>query len=165
MKDTTCALLLLLTFPLFLISCLKDGTVKAPTVSAVKMYMTDAEGKDSLISEVFKGETIKIIVSTDADIISIWPSGIRITMKKVNTTVDSIDMFNHPMLVSSDSYIDYGLVGARGLTTTLIEGGWYAYYSYPVAGDFDLTIVATNQGYDGPDLKKTIYDGGEIIVN
>jgi hypothetical protein len=164
MKNTTCALLLLLTFPLFLTSCLKEDNVKAPTVSDIKMYMTDINGKDSLVSEVFKEKNIKIVVHTDADMVAIWPSGVRTIMKKVNSTADSIDMFNHPVLMASDAYIDYGLVKAKGLTTTVMDGGWYAFYTYPGAGDFDLTVVATNHGYDSPDLRRTIYEAGKVTV-
>lgn len=164
MKNTTCRLLLLLTFPLFLISCLKEDNVKAPTISDIKMYMTDASGKDSLISGASKEKEIKIVVYTDADMVAIWPSGVRTIMKKENSTADSIDMFNHPVLVASDCYIDYGLVKAQGLTTTLTEGGWYAFYTYLAAGEFDLTVVATNHGYNGPDLKRTVYEAGKVTV-
>ena len=157
-------LMLLLTFPLFYISCLKEDNVKRPTVTDVKMYMTDASGKDSLISEVLKGKNIKIVVHTDADMAAIWPSGVRTIMKKMNSTADSIDMFNHPVLFASDSYMDYGLVKAKGLTTTVMDGGWYAFYTYPVAGEFDLTVVATNHGYDSPDLRRTVYEAGKITV-
>lgn len=157
-------LILILIFPLLFISCLKEDNVKRPTVTGVEMYMTDGSGKDSLISEVFKGKNIKIVVHTDADMVAIWPSGVRTIMKKVNSAADSIDMFNHPVLVASDAYADYGLVKAKGLTTTVTEGGWYAFYTYPSAGEFDLTIVATNHGYDSPDLRRTVYEGGKITV-
>jgi hypothetical protein len=97
--------------------------------------------------------------------ISIWPGGIRTIMKMKNSTVDSIDMFNHPVLIKSDCYSDYGLVKAQGLTKTLqADGGWYASYTYPTSGEFDLTIVATNHGYDGPDLKRIIYEPGKVTV-
>ena len=164
MKSTASQLLLVITFPLLLISCLKEDNVKAPTVSDVKMYMTDISGKDSLVSEVPHNRSIKFVVYTDANMVSIWPSGVRTIMKKVNSTADSIDMFNHPVLINSDCYIDYGLVKARGLTTTVTEGGWYAFYTYPAAGQFDLTIVATNHGYDGPDLRRVVYEAGKVTV-
>lgn len=164
MKNKTSLLILLLAFPLFFISCLKEDNVKNPTVTDVKMYMIDANGKDSLISEISKGKSIKIVVHTDADMVAIWPSGVRTIMKKVNSTTDSIDMFNHPVLMASDAYIDYGLVKAKGLTTTVMDGGWYAFYTYPAAGEFDLTIVATNHGYNSPDLRRTVYEAGKVTV-
>jgi hypothetical protein len=164
MKSTASQLLLVIAFPLLLISCLKEDNVKAPTVSDVKMYMTDVSGKDSLVSEVPHNRNVKFVVYTDANMVSIWPSGVRTIMKKVNSTADSIDMFNHPVLINSDCYIDYGLVKARGLTTTVTEGGWYAFYTYPAAGQFDLTIVATNHGYDGPDLRRVVYEAGKVTV-
>ena len=164
MKKIVYILILLLAVPSFLISCLKEDNVTDPVVSDIKTFMTGKDGKDSLITEIFKGKKIKFVVYTDANIISIWPGGIRTIMQTKITKVDSIDMFNHPVLVASDVYADYGLVKAKGLTTTVTEGGWYAFYTYPNAGSFDLTIVATNHGYDGPDLRRVIYEAGTIIV-
>ncbi len=158
------SIILALTVPIFFTSCLKEDNTKAPVVTDIKMFMTDQLGKDSLITEIFKGKKIKIVVYTNADLVAIWPSAIRTIMKKKNSTADSIDMFNHPVLVVSDYYSDYGLVKAKGLSTTQLEGGWYAYYTYPATGSFDLTIVATNHGYDGPDLKRIIKDNGAVVV-
>jgi len=157
-------LILGLAFPIFLISCLKEDNVTDPVISDVKMYMTDKGGKDSLITEILKGKKIKIVVYTDANMISIWPGGVRTIMKKKNSTVDSIDMFNNPVLIASDCYTDYGLVKAKGLTTTVTEGGWYAFYTYAAIGNYDMTIVATNHGYDGPDLRRVIYQVGTMNV-
>jgi hypothetical protein len=165
MKRKICNILIIaISVPLFFTSCLKEDNVSDPTVSGIKMYMTDIKGKDSLITEVFMKKKIKIVVQTDADMISIWPGGIRTIMKKYKSTADSIDMFNHPVLVASDCYKDYGLVGAKGLTTTLSGEGLYAFYTYTYAGEFDLTLVATNHGYDGPDLRRKIYEAGKIKV-
>jgi hypothetical protein len=164
MKKIIYILILAFTFPLFLASCLKEDNVSNPTVTGTEMYMADKQGKDSLITEVFRGRKIKIVVYTDANMVSIWPGSIRTIMKKKDGVTDSIDMFNNPVLVVSDYYSDYGLVKARGLTTTMTEGGWYAFYTYPAAGEFGLTIVATNHGYDGPDLKRVIHEAGNITV-
>jgi hypothetical protein len=164
MKKIIYILIPVLTIPLFLTSCLKEDNTKNPTVSDIKMYMIDKTGKDSLITEIFKGKKIKIVVFTDANMVALWPGNVRTIMKKKNSTVDSIDMFNHPVLVASNYYSDYGLVKAQGVTTTVTTGGWYAFYTYAAAGDFDLTIVATNHGYDGPDLKRVIYEAGKITV-
>lgn len=153
-----------LILPLILLSCLKEDNVSAPVITDIETFMTDINGKDSLITEVFAGNKIKIVVYTKADMVAIWPGGIRTIMKKKDGVTDSIDMFNHPVLVASDNYSDYGLVKARGLTTTVTEGGWYAFYTYPGAGQFDLTIVATNHGYDGPDLKRVVFNAGKVTV-
>jgi hypothetical protein len=158
------SIILVLTVPLFFTSCLKEDNTTAPVVTGIKMYMTDQLGKDSLITDIFKGKKIKIVVYTNADLVAIWPGAVRTIMKKLNSTVDSIDMFNHPVLVTSNYYSDYGLVKAQGLSTTQLAGGWYAYYTYPAAGAFDLTIVATNHGYDGPDLKRIIDAAGKVTV-
>jgi len=164
MKNILYIIILGLAIPFFLSSCLKEDNVSAPVINDVKTYMTDKTGKDSLITEIFKGKKIKIVVFTKADMVSVWPGGVRTIMKKKNSTVDSVDMFDHPVLVASDNYSDYGLVKAKGLTTTVMEGGWYAFYTYATAGEFDLTIVATNHGYDSPDLKRVIYEAGKVTV-
>jgi len=164
MKKLNFIIILALAAALFLPSCLKEDNVSNPVVNGTEMYMSDINGKDSLITEIFSGNKIKIVVLTDADLIAVWPGGERTVMKMKNSTVDSVDMYNHPVLVSSNCYSDYGLVGARGLTTTVTEGGWYAFYTYPAAGQFDLTIVATNHGYNGPDLKRIIYEAGKQTV-
>ncbi len=164
MKKINYIMILAFAVTLFLSSCLKEDNVSDPVVSGTEMYMTDVNGKDSLITEIIKGQKIKIVVLTDADMISVWPGGERRIMKKKNSTVDSVDMFDHPMLIASNYYSDYGLVGAKGLNTTLTEGGWYAFYTYPAEGQFDLTVVATNHGYDGPELRRVIYEAGTITV-
>lgn len=165
MKKIIYILILVLTFPLFLTSCLKEDNTINPTISDIRMFMIDKTGKDSLITDIFKGKKIKIVVYTDANMVALWPGNVRTIMKKKNSTVDSIDMFNHPVLVASNYYSDYGLVKAQGVTTTVTAGGWYAFYTYAAAGEFDLTVVATNHGYDGPDLKRIIYEAGTITVN
>jgi hypothetical protein len=164
MKKFKYILILLLAAPVVLISCLKEDNVTDPVITDVKMFMTDKSGKDSLISEILEDKKIKIVVYTRADMVSIWPGGVRTIMKKKNSTQDSIDMFNNPVLVASDCYSDYGLVKARGLTTTVTEGGWYAFYTYANTGNYDLTIVATNHGYDGPDLRRVVYAAGKMSV-
>jgi hypothetical protein len=157
-------LILMVAVPVFLISCLKEDNVTDPVINSVQMFMTDKSGKDSLITEIFRNKKIKIVVYTKADMVSIWPGGVRTIMKKKNSTVDSVDMFDHPVLVTSDCYSDYGLVKANGLTTTVTEGGWYAFYTYTTVGDYDLTIVATNHGYDGPELRRVVYQAGTMNV-
>ena len=167
MKKIKNILIFVLSILLLLSSCLKEDNVSDPVVTGFDMSMVDVDGQDSLITQIFSGNKVKITVYTDADMVAIWPGGIREVLKKVNSTADSIDMFDHPVLKVSDHYSDYGLVKARGKTTTLAEGGgaWYATYKYPDAGSFDLTVVATNHGYDGPDLRRTIYNGGSVTVN
>jgi hypothetical protein len=164
MKKIIYILILVLAFPLFLASCLKEDNVKDPVVSGTAMFMTDKQGKDSLITEIFKGKKIKIVVYTDANMVAIWPGAVRTIMKKKDGVNDSIDMFNHPVLTASNYYSDYGLVKAQGLASTQMIGGWYAFYTYPAAGSFNLTAVATKHGYDGPDLKRVIYDAGNVTV-
>lgn len=152
------------------VSCLKEDNIQAPTVSEVKMYMTGKDGKDSLITQPIKGKSMKFVVVTKADICSVWPGGSREVLKKKKSLdggvsfPDSIDAFNHPVLKVSDNYSDYGLVGAKGLKTSQTAGGWYCTYTYKTAGTFDLTIVLTNHGYNGPEYQQVVVPGGKITV-
>ncbi len=170
MKKILFLLILGVSLSLSLISCLKEDTVPAPTVNEVKLYMTDKSGKDSLITIPTKGKAVKFVISTSADICSVWPSGNRTVMKKKIsmdgglTYADSIDMFNHPVLSASDAYTDYGLIGAKGLKTAQTAGGWYCSYTYKTAGAFTLSVVVTNHGYSGPDYNQVVVDSGKITV-
>jgi hypothetical protein len=73
-------------------------------------------------------------------------------------------MFNHPVLVKSDLYSDYGLVGAKGLKTTLSSEGWYCTYTYPRAGEFNLVVVVTNHGYNTNEFKPAVVEVGKLLV-
>ncbi len=155
---------------LSLVSCLKEDTVSAPTVNEVQMYMTAKNGKDSLVTQATKGKPVKFVVLTKADVCSVWPAGDRQIMKKKKsldggvTFPDSIDAYNHPVMKVSDSYIDYGLVGAKGLKTSQMAGGWYCTYTYKTVGTYDLTVVVTNHGYEGPDSQQVVVPSGKITV-
>lgn len=155
---------------LSLVSCLKEDTLPAPSVSEVQMYMTAKNGKDSLVTQAVKGKVVKFVVITKADICSVWPGGSREVMKKKKsldggiTYPDSIDMYNHPVLKVSDDYADYGLVGARGLKTSQTTGGWYCTYTYKTSGSFNLSVVVTNHGYDSPDYQQVVFDAGKVTV-
>ena len=166
MKNIKYIFALIIITPVFIMSCSKEE-IKKPGVYDVEMYMNNSEEKDSLITNIYAGEEIKIVVETDADVISIWPGGVRTVEKKTNSTVDSLDWNGSPVLIESDCYSDYGLVGANGYKTSLMEeedtdvARWYTYYTYPSSGEYTLTVVATNYGYDSFGLIRTI---SEITV-
>lgn len=170
MKNNLFNITLMLFVATLFSSCLKEDIVANPTIESIKYYMNDSRGKDSLIALPVKGKAVKIVVETDADMCSVWPGGSRVIMKKKisndggKTFADSIDMFNHPVLVKSDLYSDYGLVGAKGLKTTLSSEGWYCTYTYPNTGDFNMVVVVTNHGYQDNQFKPSIIDFGNISV-
>jgi hypothetical protein len=146
---------------LFITSCLKEDNIGNPKITDFKIYMEDVDGNDSLVTEIYSGKKINIAVFTDADMVSLWPGGIRTIQSKKNSDIDSIDMFGNPVLIESDWFVDYGLVGAKGYKTSSREGGWHTTYQYPLAGQFNLTIVATNHGYAGFDIKQVIR---EVVI-
>ncbi len=170
MKNIFQTLLIGASLIAFCTSCLREDNIGTPSLKEIKLYMTDVAGKDSLVAEVKKGVPVKIVVDTDADMCSVWPGGIREIMKKKvssdggQTFPDSIDMFNNPVLVRSDLYSDYGLVGARGLKTALSAEGWYCTYTYPKEGSFDLVVVITNHGYQDFNFKPAVIEYGKVNV-
>ena len=145
-------------------SCLKEDIVPVPTVTDVKMYMSDIDGNDSLITQATVGESFKFVVETDADIATVWPAGERRVMKMTNSEADSLDMFGNPVLIKSDYYSDYGLVKARGYKTALGETGWYFSYTYEEAGEYEPVIVITNHGYQSADYKQVVHYGEKVVV-
>lgn len=167
MKNIKFVLIMVIFLSFLIISCLKEDIVSNPQINSIKYYMENIEGKDSLITEIFAGNRIKIAVETNADIVSIWPGGSRTLQKKMHSTSDSLDLNGNPVLITSDWYGDYGLVGAIGYKTSLKEqteeeyNEWYCYYTYTSEGQYDLTVVATNHGYDGYDLHRVIK---ELII-
>ena len=164
MKKIKYFILMGLIAPFILLSCLEEDIVKTPTVREVKMYMTDIEGNDSLITKPTVNKAFRFVVDTDADIATVWPGGERRIMKMQDAVTDSTDMFDHPVLIVSDYYSDYGLVKARGLKTALGETGWYASYTYKTPGEFDVNIVVTNHGYVSADFKQTVHNAGKVTV-
>ena len=170
MKTQIFKIIIFLLVALSATSCLKEDIVATPGVASVKFYMKNAQSQDSLVAAPVKGKSVKIVVDTDADMCAVWPGGTRVIMKKKVSTdggktfADSIDMFNHPVLTNSDMYSDYGLVGAKGLKTTLSNEGWYCTYTYTKSGEFDLTIVATNHGYNTNEFKQNVVPMGKVVV-
>jgi hypothetical protein len=155
---------IIIIISLSITSCLKEDYIADPSIKSVSMFMPDVNGRDSLVSEVLRGSAMTIKVETEAEICSVWPGGVRNIMKKKGTAIDSLDMFNHPVLINSDCYSDYGLVGARGFKGTQTDGGWYIAYKYPAAGEYDLTVVLTNHGYQGTDYKQVVIEFGKVNV-
>ena len=151
-------------------ACLQEDIVVAPSLKDVKLYMLSSSGKDSLVTQPVRGKSVKIVVDTDADMCSVWRGGTREIMKKKVSPdggrifPDSIDMFNHPVLSKSDLYSDYGLVGAKGIKTTLSSEGWYCTYTYPKAGEFNLVVVVTNHGYNSNEFNPAVVEVGKLLV-
>lgn len=170
MKKIQYIIILALLVSFSMVSCLKEDIVEKPSITGFEMYMVGKDGKDSLITQPIKGKAMKFVVRTKADICTVWPGGTRDILKKKKSTdggvtyADSLDMFNHPVLKASDCHIDYGLVGAKGLKTSQTDGGWYCSYTYKNSGTFDLSIVVTNHGYNGPDYEQVVIEAGKITV-
>jgi len=148
MKQYRIIPLVLLLVTVAFVSCLKEE-IGAPVVKGVKFYTLNASNKYEEVTNPKKGVTYTMAVESNADIVVIWPGGERITIKKKGTAIDSTDINNNVVLSKSNYYSDYGLLHAQGMKTNLNSTiGWAALYKYPASGTFNLTIIATNNGYD-----------------
>lgn len=146
---------LLLIISIVFASCLSEGSVKNPTLDGIRFYTLNSENQFVEETSPVSGVNYTIGVETDADICSIWPGGVRNTVKKVGTQIDSVDINGNVVLSKSDCYSDYGLLKAQGLKTSLNTSiGWMATYTYGKPGEYELTVVLTNHGYDDSDYKQ-----------
>lgn len=151
MKQFKNITLVLLLLSVVFVSCLKEE-IGAPVVEGVTFYTLNENNKYEEVANPKSGVTYTVGVASSADIIVIWPGGERSTMKKSGSAVDSTDINGNVVLAKSNYYSDYGLLRAKGLKTNLNDQiGWAALYKYPASGTFDLTVIATNHGYDSSD--------------
>ena len=157
MKQFRNITMLLLLISVAFVSCLKEE-IGAPAVNGVKFYTLNANNQYEEVTNPKKGVTYSVAVDSNADIVVIWPGGERITMKKKGTAIDSTDINGNTVLSKSNYYTDYGLLHAQGLKTNLNSTiGWATLYKYPTAGTFDLTVIATNHGYDSADYDQQVF--------
>lgn len=139
------------------VSCLKEE-IPSPTVNGITFYILNEDNKYVEVPAPVAGIRYAIGVDSEADIVSVWPGGKRETIKNV-AGADSTDINGNVVIKTSDHYIDYGLLNARGLTTSLHdEIGWNAAYKYSAPGNYKITIVATNHGYDSNSYDQRIFE-------
>jgi hypothetical protein len=143
-----------------LCGCTKDNTVNTPVVKSLTLYHPDVNRKDSLVTVVTANRPLTIKVETDGELCTVWPAGDRVVRKSVtDPSKDSVDKFNNVVLVRSDDYRDYKLVGARGaiMSGTQFTGYSLVYTLYKTPGSYILNVVSTKHGYDSPGAVKTVY--------
>lgn len=139
------------------VSCLKED-IPSPTVNGITFYLLNEDNKYVEVPAPVAGTRYAIGVDSEADIVSVWPGGKRETIKNAAGT-DSTDINGNVVIKTSDHYLDYGLLNARGLTTSLHdEIGWNAAYKYSAPGNYKITIVATNHGYDSNSYDQRIFE-------
>lgn len=157
MKKLNNIFYLMFALSFLFVSCLKEE-IPSPTVNGITFYLLNEDNKYVEVPAPVAGIRYAIGVDSEADIVSVWPGGIRQTIKNV-AGADSTDINGNVVLKTSDHYIDYGLLNARGLTTSLHdEIGWNAAYKYSAPGTYKITIVATNHGYDSNSYDQRIFE-------
>lgn len=153
-------LLVFLSFMIALTSCNSNEVIAPPLIKSVTLFQPDRNKKDSLVEIVSMTKPLIIKVETDAELSTAWPAGDRVTVKsRINTINDSVDVFKKVVLVKSDDYQDYGLVGARGLVMSGTPQSGYTiqYGNYKKAGKYELVIVATKHGFKSPQAESIIF--------
>jgi len=144
-------------------SCRKEAS--DPVISDITFTLKDAQQKDSLITEVKAGKSYSINAKTDADLCTLWPSDIRVTVKSIiNSSADSLDIFGHTVLTSSNYYSDYGLLNAKGIAMTASQqSGYTVKYTYNTTGTYEMVIIATAHGISDSN-EKTLIAKKSIVV-
>jgi hypothetical protein len=138
-------------------ACQKE--VSDPVVSQIT-FSVDV-GKDSIVTEGIAGIPLKITIITDANICSVWPAGIRDTLKsELNPAADSVDV-RGTVFIQCDDYNLYQtkiLTGVNGYNMNNLlnlTGFTYVYGNdddiagYTKPGSYDIAFVLTKDGEDG----------------
>jgi hypothetical protein len=138
-------------------ACQKE--VSNPVVSEVTFSV--GVGVDSVVKEGIAGIPLKITVITDANICTIWPAGIRDTLKsELNPAVDSVDV-RGTVFTQCDDYSLYQtkiLTGVHGYNMNNLlnlTGFTYVYGNdddiagYTKPGSYDIAFVLTKDGENG----------------
>lgn len=142
---------------LLLSSCLKEE-IPSPRVEGLTLYFLNDENQYVEVTTPVVGTRYVIGINSDADIVTLWPGGKRQTMKTVAGT-DSVDINGNVILITSDHFSDYGLLNARGLTTSFHDViGWNAAYTFSSPGKHTIVSVATNHGYDSNVYDQRIFE-------
>ena len=148
----------LIAFGVMAISaCQKE--VSGPVVSEVTFSV--GVGADSVVTEGITGIPLKITVITDANICTVWPAGIRDTLKSVlNPSADSVDvhgtvfaqcddysLYQTKYLKGLNGYNMNSLINMKGFTYVYGKGDDVAGYTKP--GTYNIVFVLTKDGEDG----------------
>ena len=160
----------LVAFAVMAISaCQKE--VSDPVLSEVT-FSVGVVGADSVVTEGIAGIPLKITVQTDANICTIWPAGIRDTLKsELNPAADSVDV-RGTVFTQCDDYSLYqkkyltGLHGYNMNNLINLSGFTYVYGNdddvagYTKPGTYTIVFVLTKDGengkYKSEIIKKTL---------
>lgn len=142
---------------LLVVGC-QDNEVVDPVFKSMKITSYET-GAVIDAANIPVGKQMKYFIETDADLCVLWPAGKRDILKsKLDATKDSVNVYGDVVLNgngASDDYRDYGLYGAKGVTTSGSRYvGYSTTYTFTKTGTYNLVIVLSAHGTDGPDYKQ-----------
>lgn len=158
---------ILLFLLVYLLSACSEYEVIDPVMTSLKItsYETGVE-IDPLNVPV--GKQMKYYIDTNADLCVIWPAGKRNVLKsKTDSSKDSVNVYGDVVLAgnaASDDYRDYGLFGAKGVTSSGSPySGYSTTYTYSNAGTYKMVIVVTKHGVKESDFSQQVFEKTIVV--
>lgn len=141
-------------------SCLEELEAETPRLETFTIYELIDDGSGQLVrggevTQTTAGQDVQIDVITGANLATLWPGDF--SYRPWGQT-DSI--------LDSRAFIHYGQLGAAGIPMSQLEGavGFTLQYAWPEAGSYDIAVVLTNHGVDGPEYKQEDFGGFSINI-
>ena len=139
-----------------LVAC-KDFETPTPVYSDFTIFplVTSDDGsivRGEPITTVPAGEAVEIEVITNADLATLWPGDFTYRPWESDSLLDS------------RSYVHYGQLGAQGVRMNATPSGFVVQYAWPEAGSYDVALVLTSHGVDGPDYNQRVYEDWTVTV-
>lgn len=145
-------------------SCEEDE-IGNPAISDVTFIEIGEDNSEQIVGSGQVGVPLTFQVTTDGDLCTLWPAGVRNILKsQLDASKDSIDVYGNVVLVASDDFQDYGLVGARGKMMTGSNARGYRFtYTYANPGTYEVVIIATKHGVSDAQYKNEIITRSLVI--
>ncbi|MEM8965348.1 MAG: hypothetical protein AAGE93_02950 [Bacteroidota bacterium] len=133
-----------------LLSC-KEFETPVPTVSNFTIWelTTDDNGsvvRGNPVTTVSVGEAVEVEVVGNADIATLWPGDFTYRPWESDSILDS-RLYEH-----------YGQLGAQGMRMNPTQDGFVLQYFWPETGTYDIVLVLTSHGIDGPTFEQREFD-------
>lgn len=135
----------------------KDFETPVPVYTDFTIYALTTSDDGSVVrgetlTTLPAGEAVEIEVITNADLATLWPGDFTYRPWESDSLLDS------------RSYEHYGQLGAQGIRMNATPDGYVLQYTWLEAGTYDVALVLTSHGIDGPDFNKRVYEDWTVTV-